>query len=785
MTLLPDPDGLYALLPAFYREQDADQGYPLRALLRLVAEQAALVESDIGALYDNLFIETCQPWVIPYIGDLVSNNLLYDATRLTGPDTAASLFPDLTGRDLRPPIAARARADVAKTIYYRRRKGTLPMLEELARDVTGWPAHAVAFFERLGWHQHREHLRLSNVWTDVRVVERIDRINGPFEEASHTPDVRAIASEEGWYNIRNIGFFVWRLRSYPLERVPARRQPVPAPDWQYRVSPLGNDAPLFTRWRREGDEAGLATELHVGGPLRRAFFYTDLERYRALPVPPPRPDFSDLYGQFDPIPGSPLTPGPECSLFLIRNNVPVALSQNPAAPDAAFQPQIQCGRLDPWPVAQPVGKVIVVDVTAGRLAVGDGWGDATTALDAFYHYGFSADLGGGPYERRKWLIAAAPEVTRLYVQEDAVSPPPGTFVSLTAALTAWQTAQRPNTVITILDSRTYALPATILLRNEGWLAIEAANGERPLLQTRPAGLEIQVSPPAIVGDRERNAVLTLNGVIVEGHLHVTGEPGRLRLLHATLIPGRRLIGGGFPLTNGANSASLIVEGGTPAAPLNAKFRLEIAFSIVGPLVVPEHADGIWLLDSIVDGIGPANNRFGVPAISGAAGALTPPGPPLAAERVTILGQTGVKQLDASETIFAGQATVQRTQAGCVRFSFVPPGSVTPRRYECQPERAVQAEIASRQPTPSPAEQQAIRDFIEGWLLPAFTATQYGQPAYAQLRVSSPLEIRTGAEDGSEMGAFCHLKQPQREDNLRIRLEEYLPFGLEAGIIYVT
>ena len=34
-----------------------------------------------------------------------------------------------------------------------------------------------------------------------------------------------------------------------------------------------------------------------------------------------------------------------------------------------------------------------------------------------------------------------------------------------------------------------------------------------------------------------------------------------------------------------------------------------------------------------------------------------------------------------------------------------------------------------------------------------------------------------------MGAFSHLKQPQR--NLRLRLGEYLPFGLEPGLIYVT
>ena len=69
--------------------------------------------------------------------------------------------------------------------------------------------------------------------------------------------------------------------------------------------------------------------------------------------------------------------------------------------------------------------------------------------------------------------------------------------------------------------------------------------------------------------------------------------------------------------------------------------------------------------------------------------------------------------------------------------------------------------------------------------PEFTAEQYGLPAYFQLSRSAPEELVTGAEDGSEMGAYCHLKQPQRESNLRIRLEEYLPFGLEYGIIYVT
>src|SRR5438067_4482866 len=180
MTATRSPDRLYDLLPAVYREQDADQGFALRALLRIVSGQVDVVEQDVAGLWNDLFIETCKPWVIPYIGDLVSNDLLYDPSRIDAQDTAAALFTDLRGPDLRPPVAIRTRADVANTIYYRRRKGTLPMLEELARDVTGWAAHAVEFLELLGWTQHLEHLRPQAGWFDLRSLERAERVDGPF-----------------------------------------------------------------------------------------------------------------------------------------------------------------------------------------------------------------------------------------------------------------------------------------------------------------------------------------------------------------------------------------------------------------------------------------------------------------------------------------------------------------------------------------------------------------------------------------------------------------------------
>ena len=184
----------------------------------------------------------------------------------------------------------------------------------------------------------------------------------------------------------------------------------------------------------------------------------------------------------------------------------------------------------------------------------------------------------------------------------------------------------------------------------------------------------------------------------------------------------------------------------------------------------------------MDGLG--GTAFGGPA----GGADAAAGSPLFVERSTLLGETRTARLEASELIFTGLIDAVRTQQGCVRFSYVVPGSHTPQRYRCEPDSAVDTAIKTalaRDPALTQAERDEIRAFTESWLIPSFTSSDYGQPAYAQLRLRCPVEIRTGAEDGSEMGVFCHVKQPQRESNLRIRLDEYLPVGLDAGIVYVT
>ena len=71
------------------------------------------------------------------------------------------------------------------------------------------------------------------------------------------------------------------------------------------------------------------------------------------------------------------------------------------------------------------------------------------------------------------------------------------------------------------------------------------------------------------------------------------------------------------------------------------------------------------------------------------------------------------------------------------------------------------------------------------MLPHFTSLRYGDPAYGQLRRVTDRVDPQGADDDGEMGVLHALFQPQRETNLRIRLDEYLRFGLHAGVFYAS
>lgn len=703
-----DEKKLYELLPAIYRIRDAqrvgspDDVPPLQALLRIVSQQARVIEQNLEQLYDDQFVETCAPWVLPYLGDLLGIKGL----------------PSVGLEALNP------RAEVGRTIGYRRRKGTVAMLEQLARDVTLWPARAVEFFQLLATTQYMNHLRPENQsFISIRGAERLEYLGGAFEhtangdpDLTHTVEVRRIASRRGRYNIPNIGIFLWRLGEYPLTRSPA----VPAskdPQRLFFFNPLGCDLPLFNLETTEDQVTHLAEPLNV----------TDRIRRRVL-----KRDFKNYYGA-----GKSILlerPGPDTSIPPTEIN----------ASDI-----IVCDLTD-W-INLPTNQKVAIDPVLGRIAFADA--QTEPPLSSFY-YGFSAPMGGGEYSRlgafntRRTEVLddqGAPivkHVVNTYLDDP---PPDGTSTIADGLLNL----NPKGGAVEILNSGRYVESLNINATGKR-IVVRAADRCRPTLILSGGDLEI-------TGGKDDEVILD-GLLIVNGRIKVTGNLGRLHLRHCTLVPGRSLLEDGKPVK--PKSASLVIK--SPDA------RVEVDHSILGAIHATVDAE-VTISDSIVDATVQSNVAY--------RGTSSPTdyGAPLHITNSTVIGQlrTSVLRL-ASNTIFlasfASQADkkkltapvlAERRQEGCVRFSYLSPGARVPVRFHCQPE----------------SDASLIR--------PRFVSTHFNDPAYCQLSAFGPCEIRQGADDEAEMGAFHDLYEPQRETHLRARLNEYLRFGLEVGIFYAT
>lgn len=634
-----DAERTYELLPAVYRIRDADQGEPLKALLSVIADQVGVLEEDLAQLYDDQFIETCAPWVVPYIGDLIGYRALHNVV---------------------PKIGSQ-RAEVAHTIGFRRRKGTAAMLEQLARDVTGWNARAVEFFQLLGWTQWTpNHIRPKNVYSpDMREWQTLENINGPFDTVAHTVDVRDVATGQGKYNIQNIGIFLWRLGAYSLTESPAFQLDAK----RFLFHPLGYDTQLFTNPVTEDEVTHLAEPINVPAPISRRVFDAYLPQY---------------YGD-----------GASVSL----DGVPIE--------------KIVACDLSGWVHTPPAGK-IAIDPVLGRIAFGDAQSGPPLVT---FHYGFADDMGGGEYDRAATFDA-------LLTPVETVPAPHATIQDALNTVAA-------GGVVEISNSGRYMETPAINVNAGQRVELSAVNEHRPTL----------VLGGDLVITAASDSEVTLNGLLIAGGtIRVSGGLRALRLRHCTVLPSL--------------NPCLIVD--------LPDVTIEIDHCITGALRVHERSS-ISITDSIVD----ATNEA---AVAFAAANGTDAGGTMQIADSTVVGTVHTLELQlASNSIFMSDVRSEKKQQGCVRFCYLPLTSVVPRRYRCQPED----------------ESDALR------VKPQFTSLLYGDAGYGQLALRTAAQIRTGADDEAEMGAFHELYEPQRATNLRIRLDEYLRFGLEAGIFYVT
>ena len=753
-------DRLYELLPAVYRIRDVDHGKPLDALLRIIGEQVNLIEEDIARLYDNWFIETCDDWVVPYIADLVGYRPVHDAGEL---GEVGSQQGRARNRILIP------RREVANTIGYRRRKGTLALLELLANDIAGWPARAVEYYAGLGWNQALNHLHLDRARTvDVRDVAALGRVGSPFDQLAHAVDVRRINSRmtAGRHSSPSVGLFVWRLKSYRVTQTPAVCLEGDGPQC-FTFSVLGNDAPTYLKPEPESDPAHIADELNLPAPIRRIVLATHKDH----------------------------VVGPTQSLFIwtgVKRGKSVVLEPVPPA-------RIVAADLTGWTYLARRGTV-AVDPVLGRIAF-PAQHAPKNGVWVSYHYGFSADMGGGEYDRP----LSQPNGSVLYgVSQE------GALDTIGKALDRWRTEQPRHAVIEIDDSRVYVEPIHIeFSAGQESLQLRAANGRRPVIRL----LDWQTSQPDALtvigkgGDR-----FVLDGLMVTGRgLQVSGDLKQVTIRHSTLVPGWGLDSDCAPQR--PTEPSLEVFSPNVCVIIQHSILGSIQINPIAPAPLDEPApyadlpeyevqqarcegsgpDGrldpirLCISDSILDATSAAEEAIGAPGCPVAHAVLT-------MSRCTVFGQIQVRAIDLGEnSIFEGRITVARRQYGCLRFSYVAPASRTPPRFQCQPD-LVQGAIAQAlrdeaREDSRPAPTAAVIDAAQHceWIRvrPQFNNTRYGTPTYCQLAVSCAGEITRGADDESEMGAFHDLFQPQREANLRARLDEFVPSRSDIGVILAS
>jgi hypothetical protein len=859
---------LWAMLPEVYRTEDTNADGtpgPLQELLNRVGVQVAVVRRSLDRLWADQSIETCDDWVIPYIGALLGTNLV-------------------SGLDARG-----QRLDVAKTIHYRRHKGTLAVLEELALDVTGWGVHVVEGFRRLARTRHSldpmvgpgafpgqsptQAARLlqqeglvgpltgtaAGGLANLRSVHGAALTGSPFDESSHMADFRAGRGAVGHFGIPQLLVFLWRLMS--LQVVAGTPVAVQGCEGlRFTFDPTGRMIPLFLpplgpEPDNFADTWTSALEWQVPGPITSSLAAA----------------LANVQGSFAPAEAPYPFPPPAASLLEPAQSGPAQLGSEQSGPQAEPSPPPPLPASFGYSVTG--GDVAQVWPEIGIFAL-EAPPDGRAPLSVTYQYGFSGLIGAGPFNRL--LLGNSPQTV-------------GTALTVNggAGLDAALAAVGPQGTVIIGDSLTYTELAPVGSSTSpiNELVVMAAYETPPVRPVlRPAA---GWGPWVFTGSE--GAQLTLDGLLISGcdvvlrgafdtvritactidpgtasSPDVAGSPSsppataplassadgralspttiwieadpsaetgtggisQLRVDHCILGPVRTRFGGtvetlsisdsivqGIPTTLGPGYSSAdVYDPALLAAAVradNALAQTSMAQTLLAPLAtalegytapqpVPDavvaglnslvtgpnlYNAGLFSSatfspdvlaagqgdPSLFDGGMDAFNRSLIdeafPIALGVA-AIAVNNATVELARVTVLGRIAVHRLQASDCILNDFAIVDDAQDGCIRFSAYAVGSRVPRQYES-------VTIAAG--------------------VPVFTSVDFGDPGYGQLldgadrSIAGPSgsTITSGADSGSEMGAFSSNLAPIKEQGILAKFAEYMPLGLTPVIVHVT
>jgi hypothetical protein len=726
---MPDPardqfvryftEKLWDWIPAIYRDLDglAARPHALRAIVQGIAEQVAVARRNIDRAWDNQSIEHCDDWSVPYIGDLVGTRLV-------------------------PALNYRARrVDVARTIFYRRRSGTLHVLAELFTDMTGWDGVVVESFRRLGRTAHgldpqpravgRYTRTPMGAVADLRCVRGVELAHGPWDELSHTADLRQHRGHAGRYGIPKLNHHIYRMLAHQV----VAPTPYSFTTRRFTFDPSGRDTPLFMPSTRVADVCRERHEWDVAGPIRcRLLGHAEYEITETVlaavdDVVPDAPSmaklatflgvrFRDEFRLRDTLASldAPLLITHIYTLLasaLTDDSAKAALVRDAPAfmiteggPATQIPPErTSAGNLATWgaSITDIDGKRLYVDPVRGRYWFAEDPPPAISAV-AHYFYGFSGEVGAGTYDRREAVLTT---VDGTFSGGGTIVPPD-----------PWENAY------TITDSKTYIVPDVAFFTD---LTLQSASQQRPYLRRHAAEGTMWVFGTDVV-----DAKLTLEGLWYGGGtLVLRGDYARVTIRHCTLDPG-----------------------GT---------RADDSVLLPAPIVIMDHVDELIVEHSIIAGVVTSGTgtvaslilRDSIVQSSDPAAKINLPGAELTFERSTIAVETIGLRINASEIVAQRPIDVLDHQRGCVRYSVIAPLSHTPPVYH--------------------GSVEEVRPSY-------FVSQRFGDPGYHVLSETAPELLLRGAENGSEIGAYAKLTNPLKLDSLRAKVHEFLPFGRVAAFI---
>ena len=220
---------LYEAVPAMHRlpdEPPTGRG-DLQSLLEVLAVPLAVLRQSIQELHADLFIDTADDRMVPYLAEMVGTQLV---------------FPD----------AESNRRDVRGTVGWRRRKGTPAALEEMGGELTGQSVVLQEGWKRIQLAQDLNLVRADRVVADLRPGIVAEQATGPLDALFHAVDVRQISATTGRHHPRHVAHWLHPTITFPLREATAVDRTLADSDVRYALDPLGERRPLRAR-RIAGD----------------------------------------------------------------------------------------------------------------------------------------------------------------------------------------------------------------------------------------------------------------------------------------------------------------------------------------------------------------------------------------------------------------------------------------------------------------------------------------------------------------------------------------------------